>query len=125
MAAPVFVPQIGFEKYCAAMDYTYFLLPVADANSGGECGRSDQLTDRIGLGVLTRLVHRDLVDDRRKERRVLVPKIDVAAHGRGRNDAAATAKNVVEERTEQRRRRVALAPRRQVAVLACRALGDE
>ncbi len=45
------------------MDYTYFLLPVADANSGGECGRSDQLTDRIGLGVLTRLVHRDLVDE--------------------------------------------------------------
>ena len=45
------------------MDYTYFLLPVADANSGGECGRSDQLTDRIGLGVLTRLVHRDLGDE--------------------------------------------------------------
>jgi hypothetical protein len=36
---------------------------VADKNPGGEHGREDRLTDRIGLGVLTRLVHRDLVDE--------------------------------------------------------------
>jgi hypothetical protein len=36
---------------------------VADRNPGGEHGREDRLTDRIGLGVLTRLVHRDLVDE--------------------------------------------------------------
>jgi hypothetical protein len=36
---------------------------VADNDPGGECGRQDRLTDRIGLGVLTRLVHRDLVDE--------------------------------------------------------------
>jgi transposase IS4-like protein/DDE family transposase len=36
---------------------------VSDRDPGGEHGRSDRLTDRIGLGVLTRLVHRDLVDD--------------------------------------------------------------
>src|ERR1700682_3103993 len=39
------------------------LVPVADMNPGGEHGREDRLTDRIGLGVLTRLVHRDLVDE--------------------------------------------------------------
>jgi len=36
---------------------------VADDDSGGESGRTDRLTDRIGLGVLTRLVHRDLIDE--------------------------------------------------------------
>ena len=36
---------------------------VVDENPGGEHGREGQLTDRIGLGVLTRLVHRDLVDE--------------------------------------------------------------
>ena len=36
---------------------------VADRITGGERGREDRLTDRIGLGVLTRLVHRDLVDE--------------------------------------------------------------
>jgi len=36
---------------------------VVDGNPGGEHGREGQLTDRIGLGVLTRLVHRDLVDE--------------------------------------------------------------
>jgi hypothetical protein len=45
---------------------------VASGNPGAE--RADRLTDRIGLGVLTRLVHRDLVDEvlaqtRRTERR--------------------------------------------------------
>jgi hypothetical protein len=37
------------------------LMPVTDDDSGGERGRHDRLTDRIDLGVLTRLVHRDLV----------------------------------------------------------------
>jgi hypothetical protein len=36
---------------------------VVDRNSGGVRGREDRLTDRIGLGVLTRLVHRDLLDE--------------------------------------------------------------
>ena len=36
---------------------------AVDRNAGGEHGRTDRLTDRIGLGVLTRLVHRDLVDE--------------------------------------------------------------
>ena len=36
---------------------------MTDSNPGGGYGRADQLTDRIGLGVLTRLVHRDLVDE--------------------------------------------------------------
>ena len=39
------------------------LISVADDDSGGESGRTDRLTDRIGLGVLTRLVHRDLIDE--------------------------------------------------------------
>jgi len=52
---------------------------VADRNSGGEYGHEDRLTDRIGLGVLTRLVHRDLVDEvladtgRTERRRRLLP----------------------------------------------------
>jgi hypothetical protein len=52
---------------------------VADKNPGGEYGRADRLTDRIGLGVLTRLVHRDLVDEvladtgRTERRRRLLP----------------------------------------------------
>ena len=36
---------------------------MVDGNTGGEHGRADRLTDRIGLGLLTRLVHRDLVDE--------------------------------------------------------------
>jgi Insertion element 4 transposase N-terminal len=36
---------------------------VGDGDAGGEHGRADRLTDRIGLGVLTRLIHRDLVDE--------------------------------------------------------------
>ena len=36
---------------------------MVDGNPGGGHGRADRLTDRIGLGVLTRLVHRDLVDE--------------------------------------------------------------
>jgi hypothetical protein len=36
---------------------------MSDRNSDGEHGRADRLTDRIGLGVLTRLVHRDLIDE--------------------------------------------------------------
>ena len=36
---------------------------MTDRNPGGEHGRGDRLTDRIGLGVLSRLVHRDLVDE--------------------------------------------------------------
>ena len=36
---------------------------MADKSPGGESGRGGGLTDRIGLGVLTRLVHRDLVDE--------------------------------------------------------------
>src|ERR1700678_4714075 len=54
-------------------------MPVADKNPGGELGRQDRLTDRIGLGVLTRLVHRDLVDEvladtgRTERRRRLLP----------------------------------------------------
>jgi Insertion element 4 transposase N-terminal/Transposase DDE domain len=52
---------------------------VADGDPGGEHGRSNRLTDRIGLGVLTRLVHRDLVDEvltetgRTERRRRLLP----------------------------------------------------
>jgi hypothetical protein len=52
---------------------------VADRITGGERGREDRLTDRIGLGVLTRLVHRDLVDEvladtgRTERRRRLLP----------------------------------------------------
>jgi hypothetical protein len=52
---------------------------VADRIPGGERGRDDELTDRIGLGVLTRLVHRDLVDEvladtgRTERRRRLLP----------------------------------------------------
>jgi len=52
---------------------------VVDGNPGGEHGREGQLTDRIGLGVLTRLVHRDLVDEvladtgRTERRRRLLP----------------------------------------------------
>src|SRR6476660_1841451 len=49
-----------------------------DGNPGDGHGRADRLTDRIGLGVLTRLVHRDLVDEvladtGRTERRRLLP----------------------------------------------------
>ncbi|MEX3657290.1 IS4 family transposase [Mycolicibacterium fortuitum] len=36
---------------------------MADSEPGGGSGRGGRLTDRIGLGVLTRLVHRDLVDE--------------------------------------------------------------
>ena len=32
-------------------------------NPSGKRGRQDRLTDHIGLGVLTRLIHRDLVDE--------------------------------------------------------------
>jgi len=52
---------------------------VTDTNPGGERGQQDRLTDRIGLGVLTRLVHRDLVDEvladtgRTERRRRLLP----------------------------------------------------
>lgn len=52
---------------------------MADGSPGGECSRAARLTDRIGLGVLTRLVHRDLVDDvlaetgRTERRRRLLP----------------------------------------------------
>lgn len=52
---------------------------MSDRNSGAEYGREDRLTDRIGLGVLTRLVHRDLVDEvlaqtgRTERRRRLLP----------------------------------------------------
>jgi hypothetical protein len=52
---------------------------VSDSNPGGEYSRADRLTDRIGLGVLTRLVHRDLVDEvlaqtgRTERRRRLLP----------------------------------------------------
>jgi Insertion element 4 transposase N-terminal len=52
---------------------------VVDGNPGDGHGRADRLTDRIGLGVLTRLVHRDLVDevlaetDRTERRRRLLP----------------------------------------------------
>ena len=52
---------------------------MADRITGGERGREDRLTDRIGLGVLTRLVHRDLVDEvladtgRTERRRRLLP----------------------------------------------------
>jgi hypothetical protein len=55
------------------------LVLVVDRNPGGEPGREDRLTDRIGLGVLTRLVHRDLVDEvlaetgRTERRRRLLP----------------------------------------------------
>ena len=52
---------------------------MVDGNPGDGHGRADRLTDRIGLGVLTRLVHRDLVDevladtDRTQRRRRLLP----------------------------------------------------
>ena len=52
---------------------------MGDESSGGEHGRAGRLTDRIGLGVLTRLVHRDLVDEvladtgRTERRRRLLP----------------------------------------------------
>jgi hypothetical protein len=36
---------------------------VADSDSGEARSGDDRLTDRIGLGVLTRIVHRDLVDE--------------------------------------------------------------
>ena len=55
------------------------LASVADRQSGGEYDHADRLTDRIGLGVLTRLVHRDLVDEvladtgRTERRRRLLP----------------------------------------------------
>ncbi|BBY59348.1 hypothetical protein MSAR_24840 [Mycolicibacterium sarraceniae] len=55
------------------------LIRVVDEGAGGESGRRDRLTDRIGLGVLTRLVHRDLVDEvladtgRTERRRRLLP----------------------------------------------------
>ena len=55
------------------------MTPVTDSDPGGGYGRADQLTDRIGLGVLTRLVHRDLVDEvpaetgRTERRRRLLP----------------------------------------------------
>ena len=55
------------------------MTPVVDGNPGDGHGRADRLTDRIGLGVLTRLVHRDLVDevlaqtDRTERRRRLLP----------------------------------------------------
>jgi hypothetical protein len=38
-------------------------MPVADRDPSEEIGQRNRLTDRIGLGVLTRLVHRDLVDE--------------------------------------------------------------
>ncbi|MGW5152518.1 transposase domain-containing protein [Rhodococcus koreensis] len=38
-------------------------MAVADNDSGEERGGHDRLTDCIGLGVLTRVVHRDLVDE--------------------------------------------------------------
>ncbi|MCK5755432.1 MAG: IS4 family transposase [Mycobacterium sp.] len=52
---------------------------MADGDRGSAYNRSDRLTDRIGLGVLTRLVHRDLVDEvlaetgRTERRRRLLP----------------------------------------------------
>jgi hypothetical protein len=52
---------------------------VTDRNPGAEYSQTDRLTDRIGLGVLTRLVHRDLVDEvlaqtgRTERRRRLLP----------------------------------------------------
>jgi Insertion element 4 transposase N-terminal/Transposase DDE domain len=52
---------------------------VTDNDRGGEPAPADRLTDRIGLGVLTRLVHRDLVDEvladtgRTERRRRLLP----------------------------------------------------
>src|SRR3546814_10388162 len=39
------------------------LVLVANGKPGAESNQPDRLTDRIGLGVLTRLVHRDLVDE--------------------------------------------------------------
>lgn len=52
---------------------------MTDGNLSAEYGQADRLTDRIGLGVLTRLVHRDLVDEvlaqtgRTERRRRLLP----------------------------------------------------
>jgi Insertion element 4 transposase N-terminal len=60
-------------------EFHVLLTPAADKYLGGEHGRTDRLTDRIGLGVLTRLVHRDLVDEvlaetgRTEQRRRLLP----------------------------------------------------
>lgn len=62
---------------------------MADETPGSERGRPDRLTERIGLGVLTRLVHRDLVDEvlaetGRTERRRLdapYPKVKVLGLG--------------------------------------------
>lgn len=36
---------------------------MTDSGPDGEYGRGGRLTDRIGLGVLTRLAHRDLIDE--------------------------------------------------------------
>jgi hypothetical protein len=36
---------------------------MANRNPSGERARQDRMTDHIGLGVLTRLIHRDLVDE--------------------------------------------------------------
>lgn len=55
------------------------LVLVANGKPGAESNQPDRLTDRIGLGVLTRLVHRDLVDEvlaqthRTERRRRLLP----------------------------------------------------
>jgi hypothetical protein len=55
------------------------LVGVVDEGAGGEHGRTDRLTNRIGLGLLTRLVLRDLVDEvladtgRTERRRRLLP----------------------------------------------------
>jgi hypothetical protein len=60
---------------------------VSDKKPGGERSREDRLTDRIGLGVLTRLVHRDLVDEvltdtgRTERRRRLLPAACAATTG--------------------------------------------
>jgi Insertion element 4 transposase N-terminal len=56
------------------------LTRVVDESAGGEHGRA--LTDRIGLGVVTRLVHRDLVDEvladtGRTQRRLLPARVVV------------------------------------------------
>jgi hypothetical protein len=63
------------------------LAPVSDKKPGGERSREDRLTDQIGLGVLTRLVHRDLVDEvltdtgRTERRRRLLPAACAATTG--------------------------------------------
>lgn len=43
--------------------FNVLLALVTDSGPDGEYGRGGRLTDRIGLGVLTRLVHRDLIDE--------------------------------------------------------------